>query len=251
METFQVAGSKQTRHTSLMLRLLQRMDDTEPRLPAAGKSLQSRPELTPISVVAEADESRLDALEDWARGLDWVQWLLSGIRQRMDHLHFVSVRSAETRRLHLDWHRFAESSLKGTLAPSFHLAWQAVHQPDLSALFAADEALSKTLSDEESTRSLEAGRLLLKATNRARYQGILGHYRKACETGTTPGHFLILWAAVAHFFQLSLASSIAEYLRLEWALATRHLSATPTMTNLPQLTAQLMKAHAVELRLMT
>lgn len=232
-----------------MLRLLQRMDDAEPRLPAAGKPAPQRPELAPISVVAEADESRLDALEDWARGLDWVQWLLSGIRQRMDHLHFVSTRSSELRQLHLDWHRFAESSLKGSLAPSFHLAWQAVHQPDLTALLAADEALGKTLSEEESARSLEAGRLLLKATNRARYQGILGHYRRACEAGTTPGHFLILWAAVAQFFQLSLASSLAEYLRLEWALVTRHLPVAPMMSNLPQLTAQLMKAHPAELRL--
>jgi len=250
METFQVAGSKEARHTSRMLRLLQRMDDTEPRLPAAGKSVPPRPGLPSLAVVAEADESRLDALEDWARGLDWVQWLLSGIRQRMDHLHFVSPRTSATCRLHLDWLRFAENPLKGALAPSFHQAWQAVHQPDLSTLMAADEAFGKTLSDEESARSLEAGRLLLKATNRARYQGILGHYRRACEAGTTPGHFLILWASVAHFFQLSLASAIAEYLRLEWALATRHLPVAPTMTNLPQLTAQLMKAHSLELRLM-
>jgi hypothetical protein len=232
-----------------MLRLLQRMDDTEPRLPAAGTSAPASLPRPSISIVAKADEPVVDALEDWARGLDWVQWLLSGIRQRMDHLHFVSVRTSETRRLHLDWHRFAESSLKGTLAPHFHQAWQAVHQPDLSALLSADEALGSTLSEEECARSLEAGRLLLKATNRARYQGILGHYRRACDSGTTPGHFLILWAAVAHFFQLSLASAIGEYLRLEWALATRHLPVAPAMSNLPQLTAQLMKAHSVELRL--
>jgi hypothetical protein len=250
METFQVAGVKEARHTPWMLRLLQRMDDTEPRLPAAGKPLPTPRELIEITVLADSDESKQDALEDWARGLEWVQWLLSGIRQRVDHLHFKATRTIETRRLHLEWHYFSEKALKITLAPAFHEAWQAVHQPDLSKLMQADEALDRALSEEGRSCSLQAGRLLLKATHRARYQGILGHYRKACESNAAHGHFIIVWAAAAHFFQLSLASAISEYLRLEWALATRHHPASPVMSNLPQLTAQCMKAHKMKLHLM-
>ena len=232
-----------------MFRLLQRMDDAEPRHVAGGESMPAkRPELRPLTVLAEADESEMEALEDWARGLDWVQWLLSGVRQRMSHLHFVSERTRPRIGLRTDWDRFASGPLDSILAAHFHACWQAVQQHDLSALMAVDEAFSQALSEEECARSVEACRLLLKATNRARYQGLLGRFRTACESGATPGHFLTLWAVVAHFFQLSLTNGIAEYLRLEWGIATRHLHETPPMKDLPQLTARVMQRGLAELR---
>lgn len=231
-----------------MFRLLQRMDDAEPRLPAGGEAMPvKRPELRPLTVLAEADESELEALEDWARGLDWVQWLLSGVRQRMPHLHFVSDRSRPRIGLRTDWDRFISGPLDSILAVHFHACWQAAQQHDLSSLMAVDEAFSKTLTEEESKRSVDAGRLLLKATNRARYQGLLGHFRTACESGVTVGHFLTLWVVVAHFFQLSLTNGIAEYLRLEWGIATRHLPETPPIKDLPQITARVMQRGLAEL----
>lgn len=225
------------------------MDDTEPRLPAAG-SASPRPPLRSLTVLADADESESQALEDWARGLDWVQWMFSSIRNRMDHLHFTTSRSDSTRQLQSDWNRFTEGSLTRSLSPHFSEVWQAVQSSDLAALLAADQAFSKNLDPEEAMRSVEAGRLLLKGTRQARYQGILGHYRTACDNGTAHGHFLTVWAAVAHFFQLSFASAIAEHLRLEWAMATRHLPVTPEIENLAPLTARLMLPQASELRVM-
>lgn len=226
------------------------MDDTEPRLPAAGGAVLPRPALRSLTVLADADETEAEALDDWARGLDWVQWLFSSIRHRRDHLHFVTARSPSERRLPQEWSRFAEGSLTRVLAPHFREAWQAAQALDLPALLAVDAAFSKRLDAEEAERSVEAGRLLLKATRQARYQGMLGHYRTACESGTTPGHFLTVWAAVAQFFQLSLASAIAEHLRLEWMMAARHLPVTPEIENLAPLTARLMQPQAAELRVM-
>ncbi len=232
-----------------MFRLLQRMDDTEPRLPAGG-SVPPPPPLRSLTVLADANETETEALEDWARGLDWVQWLLSSIRQRMNHLHWATSRPSSEKLLVQEWNSFTERSLNSTLAPHFREVWQAVHSSNLQALLAADAAFSESLSAEEAERSVEAGRLLLKATRNARYQGLLGHYRNACENGTTHGHFLTVWAAVSDFFQLSFASAIAEYLRLEWAMATRHLPVTPELINLPQLTAAVMRPQALELRVM-
>lgn len=225
------------------------MDDTEPRLPAAG-TVSPRPALRSLTVLADADETEGEALEDWARGLDWVQWLFSSIRHRRDHLHFVTVRSQVEPLVPQAWSRFAEGALTRSLAPHFRDAWQAVQAADLQALLAADAAFSKVLDAEAMARSMEAGRLLLKATRQARYQGLLGHYRGACENGATPGHFLTVWAAVAQFFQLGLASAIAEYLRLEWMMGTRHLPVTPELENLAPLTARLMLPQAAELRVM-
>lgn len=208
------------------------------------------PPLRSLTILADANETETEALEDWARGLDWVQWLLSSIRHRRDHLHWQGSRSPSAKLLTQEWARFADASLSRTLAPHLREVWQAVQTSDLSAMLAADAAFSRVLTPEQAESSAEAGRLLLKATRQARYQGQLGHYRTACENGTTAGHFLTVWGAVAHFFQLSFASTIAEYLRLEWAMATRHLPITPDVPSLAELTSAVMRPQATELRVM-
>ena len=232
-----------------MFRLLQRMDDAEPRLPAGGENMPARrPELRMLTVLAEADEPDLEALEDWARGLDWVQWLLSGVRQRMAHLYFVPDRTRTILVLRAGWGKFGSGLLEQTLAGHFHACWQAAQKSDLTALMEAEEAFSQALTAEQRAASVEAGRLLLKATNRARYQGLLGHLRTACDSGATPGHFLTLWAVVAQFFQLSATSAMAEYLRLEWGIGTRHLPETPPIQGLPELTGRVMQRMVSEMR---
>ncbi|MEQ1748663.1 MAG: urease accessory UreF family protein, partial [Prosthecobacter sp.] len=132
-------------------------------------------------------------------------------------------------------------------APHLIAAWQAAQTGSVAALIKTDLAFAAALSHEHTTPSCEAGRLLLKGTRGARYQDILGHYRSACEADETPGHFLTVWAAVGHFFQLSLTNVVAEYLRLEWALATRHLPVQPRLHGLPELTAGLMLGRQQEL----
>lgn len=225
------------------------MDDSEPRHPVAGS--EARPplsELRHLTLLADADESPQQALEDWARGLDWVQWLFSSVRQRMTGLHFQPALTDDVLKLRLAWENFAHTTLTEIHAPHLISAWQAAQTGAPSALIAVDRAFSKSLSEEQTASSVEAGRLLLKSTRGARYQGTLGHYRIAHEAGETPGHFLTVWAAAGHFFQLSLTNVIAEYLRLDWALATRHLPAQPVLHRLPHLTARLMQDRQEELR---
>jgi hypothetical protein len=247
MKTFEFAEFGEAFHSSQMIRLLQRMDDSEPRHPVAGKVAASfSPELR--SLLADADESAEQALDDWARGLDWVEWLFSSVRQRMTHLHFQPMNTGEVLKLRLAWENFAHGIVVEVYAPHLIAAWQAVQTGSVADLIESNRAFAATLSHEQSTRSCEAGRLLLKGTRGARYQGILGHFRSACEADETPGHFLTVWAAVGHFFQLSLTNVIAEYLRLEWALATRHLPGQPRLHGLPELTARLMQGRQHELR---
>lgn len=233
-----------------MFRLLQRMDDTEPRLPA-GREPMPAPErrtLTSLTLLADADESESQALEDWARGLDWVQWLLSGVRRRRDHLHFQPTGAGSMVKTKADWYVFSSQKLQEVLMPHLMEAWWAVRHNDLAGLLRSDHAFSGRLAEFEAEASGDAGRLLFKATRQARYQGILGHYRQACESGQSPGHFLTVWAAVAHFFQLSLTNVVSEYLRLEWSLATRPRVDAALPEGFARLVADLLKPQVAEIR---
>lgn len=230
-----------------MIRLLQRMDNKVPRPPSA-ETLPAGHTLSSVTLLAEAHESAEQALGDWARGLDWVEWLFSGIRQRMTHLHFQPPTSTELLRFHIAWEKFAQESLPNLLIPQLTKAWQAAEAVQLEALISADARFGSGLSEAEKAQSLEAGRLLLKATRGARYQGILKPYRMAIEEGRALGHFLCVWAAVGHFFQLSLTNLVAEYLRLEWQTATRDLPGSPPLNQLPQLTSRLLRNHSPGLR---
>jgi hypothetical protein len=187
-------------------------------------------------------------MEDWARGLDWVQWLLSGVRRRCVHLHFQPTGNGAMVKTKADWDVFASQRLQEVLIPHLMRGWQAVRQNDLDALLQADQAFSGRLAGIEAEASGEAGRLLFKATRQARYQGILGHYRQACESGQFPGHFLTVWAAVAHFFQLSLTNVVSEYLRLEWSLATRPRVDAALPEDFARLVADLLKPQVAEIR---
>ena len=223
------------------------MDNKVPRQPAA-ETLPAGHKLTPVTLLAEAHESTEQALDDWARGLDWVEWLFSGIRQRMTHLHFQPPTSTELLRFQIAWEQFAQESLQNLLIPQLTKAWQTAEAMQLEALISADAKFESGISEAEQNQSLEAGRLLLKATRGARYQGILKQYRIAVEEGRAPGHFLCVWATVGHFFQLSLTNLVAEYLRLEWQTATRDLPGSPPLNQLPQLTSRLLRNHSPALR---
>lgn len=230
-----------------MIRLLQRMDDKVPRAPAA-EALPAGHKLRAVTLLADANESAEQALGDWARGLDWVEWLFSSIRQRMTRLHFQPPTSTEVVRFQIAWEKFAQESLQTLLVPQLMKAWEAAEATQLESLISTDANFGASLSNQENAQSLEAGHLLFKATRGARYQGLLKHYRTAVEEGRAPGHFLSVWAAVGHFFQLSLTNLIAEYLRLEWQTATRDLSGSPPLANLPRLTSRLLQDHSPALR---
>ena len=227
------------------------MDDSEPRRDEAGAHPPSLQILSPVTVLADGDETAAEALEDWSRGLDWVHWLFSSVRQRLPHLHFAPPSltrlhgSATVAQLRLAsaWDAFAETTLVHVLGPAMTAAWQAVQRGDATALMNLDRGLAAQLPGAMVQPSLEAGSLLLRSTRGARYQGMLGRYRSAQEEGSTPGHFIFVWAAVGHFFQLGRTNVIAEYLRLEWDMAARHVcrDAQPlSLEKLTRLTSRLM-----------
>lgn len=151
-------------------------------------------------------------IEDWSRGLDWVKWLLGSVRARVDVLLLEDVS---------EWNVFAEGLMREAAGPALKAAWHGARANDLAGLTAAAARLSSLLSPEACQRSLQAGAVLLKSTKHARYQGVLGRLREAVEQGRCDGHIAVVWAAVGHFFQLSLTNVIAEYLRLEWDMAAR------------------------------
>ncbi|MFM2169689.1 MAG: hypothetical protein RIS79_4060 [Verrucomicrobiota bacterium] len=160
----------------------------------------------------EDRRGEVEIIEEWARGLDWVRWLLGSVRARTDHL---CVNGS-------GWQGFTEGVFRETLAPALERGWSAAHAGDLQALIRADAELSSRLPAAENERSRRAGAILLKSTHKARYQGVLGHFRDQIAAGRCDGHLSIVWAAVGNFFHLSLANVIAEYLRLEWEIGTRH-----------------------------
>jgi hypothetical protein len=151
-------------------------------------------------------------IEDWSRGLDWVKWMLGSVRARMEVLLVADVS---------EWNDFGEGLLRKAIGPAIKSAWQSARANDLPGLIAAAAKLSAQLSPEACQRSLQAGAVLLKSTKHARYQGVLGRLREAVDQGKCDGHIAIVWAAVGHFFQLSLTNVIAEYLRLEWDIVAR------------------------------
>lgn len=182
--------------------------------------MMKRPHLTSLTLLPPPQDEKLpdvQIIEDWARGLEWVKWLLGSVRARTGLLMVAG----RPRPVHLAWMDFAEGVLLEALGPALKFAWECAQAGDLQGLIAADERLSAGLPPALAQRSAQAGAVLLKSTQHARYQGVLGRYRDAVAQGRSAGHIAVVWAAVGHFFQLSLANVIAEYLHLEWDIATR------------------------------
>ncbi|MDB6007581.1 MAG: hypothetical protein JWR15_4568 [Prosthecobacter sp.] len=186
----------------------------------------------------KADDAQI--IEDWSRGLDWVKWLLGSVRARLEVL---SIEDAA------GWNDFAEGLLRESIGPALKAAWRSAHANDLAGLISAAATLSSQLPPAACQRSLQAGAVLLKSTKNARYQAVLGRLREAVEQGRCDGHIAVVWAAVGHFFQLSLTNVIAEYIRLEWDIATRDLLALPPPSGkhgIAGLTSQIMHDSSAE-----
>jgi hypothetical protein len=184
-----------------------------------------------------ADDAQI--IEDWARGLDWVKWLLGSVRARTE---VMMVEDAA-------WDEFADGVLRETIGPALKSAWQAAQAGDLAGRIAADERLSAQLPPELAQRSIQAGAVLLKSTRHARYQAVLGRLREAVGQGDCAGHIAVIWAAVGHFFQLSLTNVIAEYLHLEWDIANRdteHREKPTGRHSIAGLTSQVMRGTSAE-----
>lgn len=206
--------------------------------------------LTTITLLPPPEEAhKPDAtlIEDWARGLEWVKWLLGSVRARAEGL---MLRVQQQRPLLFAWDEFSTSVLSTSVGPALKEAWESAAAGDLAALLAVDEALTHRLPPELARRSAQAGAVLLKSTQHARYQAILGRYREAVSSGRSPGHLPVVWATVGHFFQLSLTNVIAEYLHLEWDVAVREanrsLPKPQGRLSITALTGQVMRGSSAE-----
>jgi len=201
------------------------------------------PTLASITILPPPGETGTDAgiIEDWAQGLDWVRWLLGSVRARLDELT-VRVEGAAFEKA---WADFSTGVVFDSLGLALMDGWQAVVKGDMQALLRVDERLSSELTPELAECSVKAGALLLKSTRHARYQGLLGRLREAVAQGRGEGHFLVAWAAVGHFFQLPLTSVIAEYVRLEWDIASRKaefMDASGVRNEVAMLTGRVMRS---------
>lgn len=192
----------------------------------------------------DKETSDVAIIEDWGRGLDWVKWLLGSVRARSEKLMV-----AQTGSTFIAWKNFTDGVLRETIGPALKSAWECAQAGDLEGLIAEDAALSADLPPELARRSIRAGAVLLKSTQHARYQAVLGRFREAVAQGRCEGHFAVVWAAVGHFFQLSLANVIAEYLHLEWDVATRDEPRPPKPAGtrgISALTGQVMRGASDE-----
>lgn len=195
--------------------------------------------LTTLTLLPPPGENRDEqaVVEEWARGLEWVRWLLGSVRARTEHLGMNGG----------GWSGFTDGLFRDAFGPALENAWAAAHAGDLQALMLADDALTEKLDHDDAQRSIRAGSILLKSTRQARYQGVLGHFRDQIATGRCSGHLATIWAATGHFFHLSLANVIAEYLRLEWEIGTRH-DLSRREPNFSAITSELLLARRPEMR---
>lgn len=177
-----------------------------------------------ITVLA-LDVGERQALLDWSRGLDWVAWMLSGIRARLGPVHAAALPDATAARA--DWERFSRDVFLPVLGPTLREAWHAAQEGRTRDLAAVARRLEQALPTGMREFSREAARLLLRETRRAAFQEVLGKHRAAIAGELCPPHLVCVWAATGVLFQLGLANVCAEYLRLEWALRSAHLPGLP------------------------
>ena len=118
-----------------------------------------------------------------------------------------------------DWQSFTTGAWQTAVAPSLLGAWKAAAANDVPALLVVGDALNGLLPEPARGRSAAAGELLLRATQGALHQGVLGRLRLELEHSRTEPHLAIVWAAVAVLFQMPPADMLTEYLREEWLTA--------------------------------
>jgi hypothetical protein len=160
-------------------------------------------------------------VEDLTIGLEWVEWLFQSVRQRSEG---IVVDEASTKQeLSLRWGLLAELRFPSGLGPLMLQGLRAAQVADLKALQAVESAWTGALTPREAERSGEAGRWLLHCMRGARHAGVLTVLQEAVAQGRMVGHLGVVWPVIGAVFQLTPASVLAEYLRLEFQCASRRL----------------------------
>lgn len=174
-----------------------------------------------ITVLA-LDRSEQQALMDWSRGLDWVRWMLGDVRSQLEVISTGERAPYEASEVKGAWADFAKRRFEPVLGPRLRESWEAAQAGQTRQLQEVAARLEGDLDGELRERSGLAARILLRSTRGAVFQETLGKHRAAIEEGRCPAHLVCVWAAVGSLFQLGLANVVAEYLRLEWAMLSRH-----------------------------
>jgi hypothetical protein len=178
----------------------------------------AQPKVNPLGVALALHSEAAEAEHE--ESLGWVRWMFQSIRIRRDAIVFESD-ATERSGIIADWQTFGEGLWHAALAPTLMTAWKAAEANDVRGLLAAGDALSGLLPEGARERSAAAGELLLRATQGALHQGILGRLRQELENGRAEAHLAIVWAAVAVLFQMPPSDMLTEYLREEWLTALR------------------------------
>lgn len=181
-------------------------------------SPQRQPKVNPLGVALTL-HTEMEATEH-EDDLGWVRWMFQSIRIRCEAVVFET-QVTDRNGIIADWQTFTGGVWHTAVAPSLLAAWRAAEANDLPALLAVSESLSRLLPDAERERSAIAGDLLLRATQGALHQGILGRLRQELSQSRADSHLAVVWAAVAVLFQMPPADMITEYLREEWLTALR------------------------------
>lgn len=173
-----------------------------------------------ITILAIDRDENL-ALHDWARGLDWVRWILSDIRSHLPPLSTATESPLQEADVLRAWDHFASHLFLPLIGPSLKEAWHAAHSGRTQKLAHVAKDLEQRLPITVRERSTQSAELLLRGTRHAVYQEVLGKHRAAITEDRCPAHLIPVWAATGVLFQLGLANVCAEYLRLEWAMLSR------------------------------
>jgi len=198
-----------------------------------------------ITVLA-FDSLKWNALRDWSRGLDWVVWMLEPIRHGVDHGPTHPFLPTDSTVLEEHWQEFATGVWSQVIGPALVAAWQAAQQSHTQELMQIAHRLERDLPVIARRHSRHSGRLMLQSTRSARHQAILGKHRAAVADGRCPSHAVTVWAAISSLFQLGLANTCAEYLRMEWQILCRDLPTTMEPSgslSFASLTTQILQRH--------
>lgn len=152
--------------------------------------------------------------------LAWVRWMFQSIRIRCEAIVFET-QARDRNGIVAGWQAFGSGLWQTALAPALLAAWKAADGNHTDGLLAACETLSGLLPDAGRERSAAAGDLLLRATQGALHQGVLGRLRQELAHSRADAHLAVVWAAVAVLFQMPPADMLTEYLREEWLTALR------------------------------
>ncbi len=178
----------------------------------------AQPKVNPLGLALALHSEKAEAEHE--ESLAWVRWMFQSIRIRREAIVFET-EARERHGIIEDWQAFAGGMWASALAPTLLAAWKAAEANDVRALLATSEALSGLLPEAARERSAAAGELLLRATQGALHQGVLGRLRHELEQSRAEPHLATVWAAVAVLFQMPPADMLTEYLREEWLTAMR------------------------------